>query len=308
MLRIAVIGAVSAASLMFALCAEPRAAAITNASIARPVEIPGIHNAFKVSDNVFSGSQPESDASFAALANLGVKTILSVDGAKPDVATARKHGLRYIHLPFGYDGIPTNRVVELAKAAQSLPGPIFVHCHHGRHRGPSAVAIICEANEGWSPNRAEAWMREAGTADDYPGLYRSAAAFAKPTTAQLDTIRELPEVARTSSLVEAMVTIDEHFCRLRQSQSAAWKTPPGQADISPPHEATILWEHLRELARAPDTIQRPTEYRARLDQAIAAGGSLVSSLRHPPNTAAADQALMQISQNCSACHNRYRNK
>ena len=30
---------------------------------------------------------------------------------------------------------------HLARAARTLPGPIFVHCHHGMHRGPAAAAV-----------------------------------------------------------------------------------------------------------------------------------------------------------------------
>src|SRR5689334_18836148 len=81
-----------------------------------PLELPGIHNSYRVTDRLISGSQPEGDASFAALAKVGVKTIITVDGAKPDVSTAKKYGIRYIHLPFGYDGIPKSRVPELTKA------------------------------------------------------------------------------------------------------------------------------------------------------------------------------------------------
>lgn len=122
-----------------AAAGEAIPAAPTNHAGFVRIEIPGIHNAFHVTDKVYSGSQPEGEGAFAALAKLGVKTIISVDGSKPDVEAARKHGLHYIHLPFGYDDIPTNRVVELAKAVESQPGPVFVHCHHGLHRGPAAV-------------------------------------------------------------------------------------------------------------------------------------------------------------------------
>src|SRR5690349_16800920 len=83
--------------------------------VAEVIEIPGVHNAFRATQRIYSGSQPEGDEAFAAIAKLGVKTILSVDGSKPDAATARKHGLRYVHLPIGYDGVPTNRIAELAK-------------------------------------------------------------------------------------------------------------------------------------------------------------------------------------------------
>src|SRR5262245_5214765 len=70
----------------------------------QPLEVPGLHNVFRVSERVYSGSSPDGDAGFAALEKLGVKTIISVDGAKPDAEAAGRHGLRYVHLPFGYDG------------------------------------------------------------------------------------------------------------------------------------------------------------------------------------------------------------
>ena len=80
-------------------------------------------NAVQVHAKVISGGLPENDAVFQELQSLGVKTIISVDGAKPDVKTAARYGLRYIHLPHGYDGMPNNRVKELAKAVRDLTGP-----------------------------------------------------------------------------------------------------------------------------------------------------------------------------------------
>ncbi len=285
----------------------PAAAPTQRAALAR-IEIPGIHNAFQVTDRVYSGSHPEGDEAFAALAKLGIKTIISVDGSKPDVEAARKHGLHYVHLPFGYDGVPTNRIVELAKAGTTQPGPFFVHCHHGLHRGPTAAAIICESTAGWTTNRAAAWMREAGTAADYAGLYRSAITMQKPTFAQLDAITDLPEVARTSSLVEAMVAIDGHFSALKQSQKAGWQAPPGHADISPTHEATLLWEQFRELTRTDDTAKRTQDYRALLTEAEQATDALRKLLREPTDTIAIDVAFKKTGRQCAACHTKYRNE
>lgn len=276
--------------------------------IAQPIEIPGIHNAFRATERIYSGSQPEDDEAFAAIARLGVKTILSVDGSKPDVAMARKHGLRYVHLPIGYDGLTTNRVVELAKLAADASGPIFVHCHHGMHRGPAAVAVMCEASAGWTTNQAVAWLHEAGTATDYPGLYRAAQEFRKPTPAQLAAVKELPEVARTSSLVEAMVAIDAHFDHLKLARQAGWKTPPGHADVSPPHEATMLWEQFKEMARTEDTATRSDDYRALLAEAEQLADSLRKLLRGPTDLPAIEAAFKQAGQNCAACHKQYRNE
>jgi protein tyrosine phosphatase (PTP) superfamily phosphohydrolase (DUF442 family) len=294
-------------TLTIGLAAEDQnALAATN--VVQAIEIPGIHNAFRASERIYSGSQPEGDEAFAALAQLGVKTIVSVDGSRPDVAVARKHGLRYVHLPYGYDGIPTNRVAELAKLAAEASGPFFVHCHHGKHRGPAAVAVMCEASEGWTPQRAGDWLRAAGTANDYPGLYRAALEFQAPTPAQLAAVKALPEVARTSSLVEAMVAIDAHFDLLKLSQQAGWKTPPGQADLSPPHEATMLWEQFREIARTADTAQRTDDFRAQLGVAEQDADALRQLLREPAARAALDAAFKKTAQNCAGCHRQYRNE
>ena len=280
---------------------------ITN-PVAQAIEIPGVHNAFRATDRVYSGSQPEGDEAFAAIAKLGVKTIVSVDGSKPDVEAARKHGLRYVHLPIGYDGVPTNRVVELAKLTAEMSGPFFVHCHHGKHRGPAAVAVMCEASEGWTTDKAVAWLREAGTAADYPGLYRAAQEFSKPTPAQLAAIKELPEVSRTSSLVDAMVAIDEHFEHLKLAQKAGWKTPPGHADIAPPHEATLLWEQFKEMARTEDTARQSDDYRAKLIEAEKIADSLRKLLREPIDLIAIEAAFKKAGQSCAACHKKYRNQ
>ena len=289
------------------LRAEDKSSTVTNA-VAKPIEIIGVHNAFRVTEKIISGSQPEGDAAFAALAKLGVKTIVSVDGGKPDVESARKHGIRYVHLPIGYDGVPTNRVIEFTKIAAEMTGPFFVHCHHGKHRGPTAVAVMCEASEGWTANTAETFLSQAGTSEDYPGLYRAAREFKKPTPAQLAAVKELPEVARTSSIVDDMVIIDEHFDWLKKCQAAGWKTPPGQADILPANEATILWEQFRQMARMSDTAKRPADYRAKLANAEKATRALQKLLKQPADNAALDAAFKQAAQSCTACHKTYRNQ
>jgi len=289
------------------LAAAESGPASTNA-VATPLPSMHVHNLFRATTNVFSGSSPEGDAAFAEIAKLGVKTILSVDGSKPDAETARKHGLRYIHLPIGYDGVPANRVAELIKGAQSSAGPIYVHCHHGKHRGPAAVAVICEATVGWTTNQAVAWLQEAGTAADYVGLYRSAMEFRLPQSAVIARIVELPEVATTSSLVEAMVAIDEEMERLKSAQKAKWKCIPNQPDLTPAQTATILWEHFREVARMDDTARRPADYRSKLAEAEKAADQIRLLLREAQaQSLVRDTALQTLNKTCVSCHKAYRN-
>ena len=279
----------------------------TNA-IAVPVQIAGLQNTFHVTDRIFSGSQPDTDIAFEALARLGIKTIISVDGSKPDVKGAHKFGLHYVHLPFGYDGVPTNRVAVLAKVLRVKPGPFYVHCHHGMHRGPTAVAVMCEADEGWTSAQAVSWLREAGTSDDYPGLYRSAREFEIPTIQQLAAATDFPEVAQTSSLVDTMVAMDEHFSWLKQSQKAVWKTPPRHSDISPEHEATMLRELLREIPRTTNLAGRPEDFRQKLGNAERAAANLRTALRRHGETTGVDAAFNSLAGTCASCHKSYRNR
>lgn len=131
-------------------------------------------NPVRLHEKVISGGLPEADAAFQELADLGVKTIISVDGMMPDVATAAKHGLRYVHLPHGYDGIPEQRINELAKAARDLPGPVYIHCHHGKHRSPAAASVACVGAGLIPAGLAVSILQLAGTNPSYRGLYEAA--------------------------------------------------------------------------------------------------------------------------------------
>ncbi len=273
---------------------------------ARSIRLPGLHNTFAVADGIYSGSQPETEAAYVALAALGIKTIISVDGSKPDIESARKHGLEYVHLPVGYDGISTQRVAQLARVPALRPGPYYVHCHHGMHRGPAAVAILCESSQHWSTSQAVAWMQQAGTSSNYPGLYRAAVDFKAPSQVELVAVRTLPERADTSSLVDAMVAIDSHYSALKRIQQNGWTSPPEHPDIVPKVEATLLLEQFRELRR----LHPPNRNAESFQELSQASEQAVSRLRdllvQSGNSSTLDAALQQTTQTCAACHKKYR--
>lgn len=274
---------------------------------------PGIHNLFAVGTNVFSGSTPEGDEGFAALAKLGVKTIVSVDGGKPDLERAKKYGMRYVHLPHGYDGISTNLQMQLAKVGETLPGPVYVHCHHGKHRGPTAAAVMCMAKEGWSAAQAEDWLTVAGTATNYAGLYGVVRKYKAPTADQLAKLpSDLPEVAKVSGLTDAMVGVDERWDHLKAVRAAGYKTPKESPDIVPANEAVILWEHYREMQRVPEAVKHGTAFIDRLKAAEAEAKEAERLLRafaadpKPEIRAQLDKSFDAIAKTCSSCHKTYR--
>jgi hypothetical protein len=217
--------------------------------------------------------------------------------------------MRYVHLPIGYDAVPKSRAVELVKAALGADGPLYVHCHHGKHRGPAAAATICRARDGWSAERAEEFLKQAGTAADYAGLFRDVREFRAPTGEELARLSAtFPETAETPALVDTMVAIDERFDALKAAQQAAWREVPGHPDLTPRQAAVLLWERLRELTRDPDTQKRGDDYRARLldsERATAALRQLLSE--HGSTALSRDAAVQQVTKTCAACHKAHRN-
>jgi len=281
---------------LLASCAAPEAT---------PIHRPGLENAYRLTEQVYSGAQPEGEAAFRELAALGVKTVISVDGATPDVASARKAGLRYVHLPIGYDGVPRERALELAKAIRELDGPVYLHCHHGQHRGPAAAVVACVVAGVMENARALEMMKTMGTGPQYVGLWASARAARKADEAALRGLKvEYRERAPIPPLAEAMVHLDEVFERLQLCAEAGWRKPAGHPDADPPHEALRAREIFVEILRTDDVQARPSEFRGLMEAARSASERLETSLR---SREPADAALAALKTSCAGCHEAYRN-
>jgi protein tyrosine phosphatase (PTP) superfamily phosphohydrolase (DUF442 family) len=277
------------------------------------LEAAGLHNVFRITDKLYSGSSPDGDEGFRSLRDLGVRTVVSVDGARPDLERAHRFGLRYVHLPVGYDGIPREQALRLARAVRDLPGPVYLHCHHGKHRGPAAAAVVhlC-LDDSCAVATVVAEMHRAGTDPHYTGLYAAPEHVGRPTSRELDAVpAEFPEVSEVSGLAQAMVGLDERWERLKKARTAGWKTPPNHPDIDPAHEALQLVEQYREAQRLPEVGQRPEELRRWLKDAEEKAGELEAVLRsgtttHKIEDAAFEKAFRATESACAGCHARYR--
>lgn len=279
-----------------------------------PLKIRGVENAFRLGPRLYSGGRPNGPESFADLKRLGIKTIVSVDGSKPDVETARKFGLRYVHLPVGYDGIDREQAIRIVKAARTLPGPLFVHCHHGNHRGPAAAALCGIDGEGWSRDDAILWLKKAGTSPDYRGLFESVDRFRPPSAAELaEAGDDFPEAEDPPELVESMVSIDERWDRLKALRKTGFRSPPNAPAVDSAHEALQLTELFKELARVQRGRKPDGDFVAKAEAAARAAGELEAALRRcknaPDRTARdlADNAFLSVTKSCDSCHARYRN-
>ncbi len=270
-------------------------------------QMPGLHNVIRVTDKLLSGSVPEGDAGFQSLRKLGVKTIISVDGATPEVERVRKLGMRYVHLPIGYDGVPAEQGLRLAKAVRDLPGQIYLHCHHGKHRSPAAAAVVklC-LDEQCKVEAALDLMKQAGTDPKFLGLYASPKELKRPTKEELDKVpSDFPETAIVSSLMKSMVHIDERWDNLKLIKAAGWKSPQNKPDLNPAHEALLLLEHYTEMKRLKEVSTRPRDFQEYLTQATEAAQGLERSLSK--GTLTEIDKFYSLSQKaCTQCHGKYR--
>ncbi|MCA9233887.1 MAG: cytochrome c [Planctomycetales bacterium] len=298
-------------SLVAALLAATRLAAQDSAAehgarsttIAHKVEGPSeLQNLMQLSPRLYSGGEPHAADAFAELARRGIKTIVSVDGARPDVAEAKRHGLRYIHIPIGYDGVDKHAQLSLVRLMREADEPIYVHCHHGKHRGPAAAAVACLAAGEMSREQAIDYLVHAGTGKQYAGLWRDVSGFTPP--AANEPLPELVETAKVATLAAAMADLDRAWDRLKLCADADWQTPPDHADLTPAHEALLVYEALRESRR---TLTGP---RAALAADLKRAEKIAARLRDSLETgdsAAASQQLTALEQSCTQCHAEHRN-
>ena len=270
------------ARLLFPLLAAPLLLAPPPRPAPQPVHAAGLHNVFRLSGRLYSGSQPDGDAGFESLRRLGVRTVLSVDGSTPDVARAERFELRYIHVPVGYDGVPRDKALLAAKAVRDLPGPTYLHCHHGKHRGPAVAACVLLATGDATPATAAEVLRLAGTDPKYVGLTAVPHTFAPPTAAELDAVpSHFPAVAPVPTLAKLMVEVDERWDRLKGAPTSA--------------DAVQLAELYREAARLP----RAAGFVGSLREAEANADVLAK--------APGDRGLLAVGQKlCSRCHANHR--
>lgn len=267
---------------------------------AKPV---GVENFHRLNDRVLSGGEPQNEAAFRSLAAMGVKTIVSADGARPDVEMARKHGINYCHIPIGYDGVPALAAAAGREVMEQKPGAVFVHCHHGVHRGPALAAVMMESTGEWDRARAISFLAEAGTGKEYAGLWRDVGEFDPAAIKALHP--PLREVAPVADFPGQMAAIDRTWDRIKLCKESAWKVPADHPDVDPPHEAKILEEGFREAARHEGS-SRPQDFQKWLTNAEKLSFQLREAITHG-NVSSANGHFDSLKAACIQCHEAYRN-
>ena len=301
--------------LVLQASAYEAAAAVPLPNLA-PVETSGLHNVYRLSDSIISGSEPHGEAALEDIARMGVKTILSVDGKVPDAETAAKYGLRYVHVPIQYKGLKDDEVAKIAKTFRELEGPFYVHCFHGKHRGPAAAAIGRVALDGVAREEAIAEMRQwCGTSSKYEGLYRAIALKDVPTAAETAVYPFGFESAHQfEGTRTAMIPMGRHFDNLTLIKKAGWKVDPEHPDLDPLQEATQLHQLFATCQKMDDTAAYADDYHGWMQASFDASAQLVRFLSEcKTETCTAEEVSRElataydvVSKACADCHKAYR--
>lgn len=255
---------------------------------------------------VLSGSMPEQGTGFNSLEQLGVKTVISVDAALPEVELANERGMRYIHIPIKYSGISEDERAALALALRESESPIYVHCHHGKHRGPAAAAIGLVGIGACAPDTGLKLMELAGTSEQYPGLFEDVGAASKLDASALASAAHLlVETARVESLPGAMAEIDRVFENLVLLETNGWVTPARHPDLSAASESGQLADLFRVLA-TDETIGACGEQYSLLMEKARQDARLLELHIDAGDWVNADKTVDNLHNTCLECHGKYR--
>ena len=202
---------------------------------------PGLERIMAFDDSIWCGAAPTSEEGLEHLHSMGVKTIISVDGAVPDHEQAATLGLTYIHLPISYGSIPEKMIESLAGAVHAASGsPVYLHCHHGRHRCAAAAAVACVALDRLTPEQAKQRMKICGTSPGYDGLWSSVGSTTILDRDELEAIDlNFPRAVEPQGVIALMVDTQDAMDRL-------------QADLGSDNaasDAAVIAEAMRAMQR-----------------------------------------------------------
>lgn len=274
-------------------------------------DLDGLYNVYRLSPAIVSGSEPGGEAAFGQLAAWGVRTILSVDGKVPDVEAAARHGMRYVHVPIQYSGIEAAQRLEIAKTFRELEAPFYVHCFHGKHRGPAAAAIGRVVRDGATRQQAIAEMRQwCNTAPTYEGLYAAVATGPLPSeeeTAASDF--DFAPAHRVDGFRGAMVAIPRKWDLLKASRRRGWRDDPAHPDVVALEEARQLQGLFVQSGTLEESRTAPADFQGWLMEAAEASARLAQALdgRGDGWRLRAEEATAALGRTCASCHAAYRN-
>ncbi len=141
---------------------EPDIDARTRAKWAKPMDLPGLPNLHKVSDDLYRGAQPSAEG-MEQLEKLGIKTVVNLRSIHSDQDELEGTNLAYEHIEMTAWNPESEDVVRFLRIiSDSNSLPVFVHCQHGADRTGLMCAIYRITEQTWSKDEAIEEMTKGG--------------------------------------------------------------------------------------------------------------------------------------------------
>ena len=132
------------------------------ASWAQPLQLDGVPNLHKVSDNLYRSAQPTAQG-MKNLKQMGIETVVNLRSFHSDRDEIGKTGLGYEHIYMKAWHPERKEVVRFLQIVTNPKRtPVLVHCLHGADRTGTMCAVYRIAVQGWTKDEAVREMTEGG--------------------------------------------------------------------------------------------------------------------------------------------------
>lgn len=129
---------------------------------AQPIEMDGVPNLFKVSDDLYRSAQPSAEG-MKNLKAMGIETIVNLRSFHTDRDEIGTTGLAYEHLYVKAWHPEEDEIIRFLQiVTNSKRTPVLVHCQHGSDRTGTMCALYRIAVQGWSKDEAVTEMTQGG--------------------------------------------------------------------------------------------------------------------------------------------------
>ncbi|MHC4476986.1 MAG: fused DSP-PTPase phosphatase/NAD kinase-like protein [Planctomycetota bacterium] len=129
---------------------------------AQPLELPGVKNFHRVSDELYRGAQPAQEG-MRQLKKLGIKTVVNLRSFHSSRDEIGQTKLDYEHIyakPWHIEDKEVVRFLKIVTDPNRIP--VFVHCQRGADRTGTMCAIYRIAVQGWTKEAAIEEMTKGG--------------------------------------------------------------------------------------------------------------------------------------------------
>jgi protein tyrosine phosphatase (PTP) superfamily phosphohydrolase (DUF442 family) len=141
---------------------ESQVEALAQKAWATEIELPGLENFYKISENLYRGAQPTREG-FGQLKELGIKTIVNLRSFHSDRDVMAGRDFLYEHIYMKAWHPEDKEVIRFLEViTDKSKQPVFVHCQHGADRTGTMCAVYRMVIQGWGKDEAIEEMTKGG--------------------------------------------------------------------------------------------------------------------------------------------------